>query len=123
MPDIGGVRFMKNIESGEQWQAQCTDTLTTEPVETIGRFRFFSAAFRKANEALMRAAGDAPQWLLIDEIGKLELEGKGFAPALLAILKEGKPKNLLLVVRDSLITEVLEFFSINNTSILHKLIL
>jgi nucleoside-triphosphatase THEP1 len=53
------------------------------------------------------------QYLVIDEIGPLELKGEGFCGVLEKILKiERRNFILLLVIRDSILGEVLDFIGI-----------
>ena len=105
---------------------ECTDTENTkEPLTTVGRFHFYTSAFEKANSILMKALTENPDWLVIDESGKLELEGKGFYTSIIKSLefyKQDKtPGNLLITVRENLCAETISFFKIINYRIINKL--
>lgn len=122
MPDIDGQRNIHNIQTKENFIIQCDNSSNTkETLINIGRYHFYAAAFKQANLILLHAASIEQDWLVIDEVGKLELEGAGFYPALQEIITTGKYKNLLLVVRDSLCGQVISFFKINNANIIHRL--
>ncbi len=86
--------------------------MEADPDETetlsIGRFVFSAKAFQRAIDVL-RSAIDADGWLLIDEIGPMELKGEGFAGVFGEILRERKGK-LVVVIRDGLIEEVCKEF-------------
>jgi nucleoside-triphosphatase THEP1 len=126
MPDIAGSRKILDLNSREIFDVECTDTTnTTEPLTTVGRFHFYSAAFEKANSILIDALAQRPGWLLIDEAGKLELERKGFYPAITSAVelytKADVAGNLLITVRDSLCEEVISFFGIKNCQVILSL--
>jgi nucleoside-triphosphatase THEP1 len=91
----------------------------TEAIEDylpIGKFIFSKKGFKQAIQIIDTALNMQQQWLLIDEIGPLELKGQGFA----AILKKALHTNgisLILVVRTHLLQEVLHNFAINNNQV------
>ena len=82
-------------------------------------------AFSKANTVLLTSLVQNPEWLVIDEIGKLELKGMGFHDVLQEIIpvyqKPGNKKKLLLVIRNSLLEEVISFFKIADPQIIDSL--
>ncbi|GAB4426356.1 MAG: hypothetical protein OHK0039_44320 [Bacteroidia bacterium] len=87
----------------------------------VGRFRFSAAAFARADLCLRSACDGPARWIVVDEIGKLELDGQGLAPtftALLAAFRTGPcPARLLLVVRDSLLTAVQQHFDLADAQV------
>ena len=126
MPDINGYRKILNINTKEIFDAACIDIINTkEPLTSTGRFHFYTAAFEKANSMLQHALSQNPNWLVIDEAGKLELKGEGFYKSVVEAAKmygnKDKPGNLLIVVRDSLCAEVVSFFNIKNYKIITRL--
>ena len=56
-------------------------------------------------------------WLVIDESGPLELEGKGLEPAVSKILIEDEKYggNILCVVRESLLDKFVEHYMLEDT--------
>jgi nucleoside-triphosphatase THEP1 len=126
MPDMNGVRKIFDIETQQIFDAECMDPLTTkEPITTIGRFYFYTAAFDKANLILQQALHKQPDWLLIDEAGKLELTGGGFYSAVSLAVKLYSNKktqgNLLITVRDSLCEAIISSFNINSCKVINSL--
>lgn len=126
MPDILGYRKIFNVKSKEIFDIQCTDaTKTKELLITIGKFNFYAAAFEKANLILVNALLEKPDWLLIDEIGYLELDGKGFYHSMMKAAEfyndDTSPGNLLITVRDSLYEEVISFFELKNSKVIFHL--
>lgn len=126
MPDINGSRKILDLNTKEVFNIECIDALNTaEPLTSVGRFHFYTAAFDKANSILINALTQKPDWLVIDEAGKLELEGKGFYKSIekaSGIYSNSKVcRNLLITVRDSLCEEVILFFKIKNFKVIHEL--
>ena len=126
MPDIDGKRKILDLETKEVFAIECDNPANTkEELITVGKYHFYAAVFEKANSLLLAALSRNPQWLVIDEVGKLELGGKGFYPAVKKITDDQEEKitttNILLVVRDSLCAEVINFFKINKHIIIHRL--
>lgn len=93
---------IRDMEAGPEE----TDILRT------ARYRFSAAAFRWAEECLLEDSRSDPDWLFLDEVGKLEVRGDGFARVLEGILDEGRPGNLVLVIRSHLLDQVVERFRI-----------
>ena len=122
MPDVDGNRKLFDISTKEWFDIECEDpATTTRSLIAVGKFNFFTDAFEKANTILLQAASKS-DLLIIDEVGKLELEGKGFYESIREILENDEYKNsfksVLLVVRDELYEPVLSFFEITQ----HRLI-
>lgn len=124
MPDRQGSRKILDIGTREVFDIECTDTTNTkEPITTVGRFHFYTGAFEKANLILVNALTRSPDWLVIDEAGKLELEGKGFYTALVqavAFYNNPAAGNLLIAVRESLCAEVIAFFKMKDCRVVHQ---
>jgi nucleoside-triphosphatase len=81
-------------------------------VINIGRYSFSQTAFNKAKEIIRTAIGQA-NWLLIDEIGPLELNNQGFADVLQeALAALHHEQTIVLVVREGLREKVKEKFGI-----------
>jgi nucleoside-triphosphatase len=126
MPDIDGSRKILNIKTKEVFDIECADPAATKEALTIvGRFSFYTAAFDKANAVILDALALHPDWLIIDEAGKLELEGKGFYKSVqnAASLYNGKnvQGDLLITVRDSLCAEVISFFNFKDAVVIQNL--
>lgn len=75
----------------------------SDSVQKIGKYKFLKNSFDWAEKELLKALSLKPRWIVIDEIGPLELQGKGFDKILrkLLIELELKSSNLMLVVRNS----------------------
>ncbi len=114
-PDAGEGRVFMDLATGERFPMQASDEKDIMPV---GRFRFSRAAFARAS-AMLRQAATGNGWIVIDEIGPLELKGEGFATVLQELLV--LPVNsysLLLVVREGLVEEVKAKFFLQNIRVI-----
>lgn len=107
-PIEDGKRMFLNIATGEIFLMEAGED---EPdVLTVGRHRFSMRAFEKAIEVI-RHDLEYPGWLIIDEVGPLELRGAGFSAIVKEVL-ERREGNTLLVVREGMVQEVQQYFKI-----------
>lgn len=83
---------------------------------SIGKYHFIKESFTWANEKLIESFNSYPEWLIIDELGKLELKGEGLHKATSFILKNKSELeiNVILVIRDYLFEEMLKYYNISN---------
>ena len=126
MPAINGSKKILNLHTNDIFDIECTDAINVnEPLTSVGKFHFYTSAFEKANLIVLAALKQKPDWLVIDEAGKLELDGKGFYKAILKaciVYDNSEEKgNLLIIVRDSLCAEVISFFHLQNYKVIHQL--
>lgn len=126
MPDMDGSRKILDLNTKEVFDIECTDAENTnEPLTRVGKFLFYTKAFNRANLILLEALAHDPPWLVIDEAGKLELEGKGFYNAIekaAAVYNNNKNTgNLLITVRESLCEEVTGLFKLKDPRVIHSL--
>ncbi|GAA4332087.1 nucleoside-triphosphatase [Flaviaesturariibacter amylovorans] len=114
MPGTGADRRFLDIATGASWPASAEPG--SAEAFTVGRYSFSIAAFARAENVLLEAVKKAGGWLLIDEIGKLELAGQGFDATLRHLLHAGtqkaSPTALVLVVRDSLVDAIQERYGL-----------
>ena len=81
----------------------------------IGRYIFDEKVFEEARNYLEGAFQNNPEWLIIDEIGPLELEGNGLEPAAGKIIKQIKSThtNIILVIREGLLDKVFKHYNLS----------
>ena len=122
-PDLNGVRKLYDIGTQEYFPFQIEDN--SSPCEasiTIGRFAFYQSAFEKAKGILRNALQKQAQLLIIDEIGRLELNYDGFEPLISEVIRAHQSNHLqsdlLVVVRDSLMQKVLGHFGIERFEVM-----
>ncbi len=111
-PVENGKRFFQDISNGEKFPMEAgPDEISTIP---IGKFKFSMSAFSKAIEVITRSSYNKNGWLVIDEIGPLELSGRGFDEVLKELL-DNSPSNikLILVIRDTIKDDVIQRYSLS----------
>lgn len=94
----------QRIATGEQHALNTTEEISG--VVRVGKFTFYDDAFDWAGQQLSDAAKDQ-EWFILDEIGPLEMQGKGYTPALTEIFSAGEiPAQVLFTVRPGLLDEL-----------------
>ena len=114
-PKIEGKRYFENIETGEQrlLEVESSDL-------KIGKYQFDEEVFQWAIDELEVQFNSARDWIVIDEIGPLEIKHeKGFHNTILRLIhNQDKGKKILFVVRDFLVDRFLQKYQIENAVIL-----
>ncbi|HMK27654.1 MAG TPA: nucleoside-triphosphatase [Chitinophagaceae bacterium] len=111
-PVVGAKRVFMNAETREQFPMEAAGE---EETLVVGRFAFSKAGFDKAIQ-IIRDAVSKDGWLVIDEIGPLELKGEGFCSVLKEVLAQRNNK-FLIVMREGLEQQVKEYFSIGTATV------
>jgi nucleoside-triphosphatase len=109
-PKINGKRMFMNVGTDEFFPMEADES---EPVFEIGKYKFSRINFDRAVTVLKEEYDDEnTEWLIIDEIGPLELKGDGFSAILKRIISGHRKLKLVLVIREQLADEVLKVFNI-----------
>lgn len=116
-PTISGKKMLHNILSGESIPFEIPET-TTGSIQ-IGIYTLDENAFVTADKIIAESFALQKQCIVIDEIGKLELQGKGYNKMLTNLFKT-RNINLLLVVRDTLVDAVITKYKIEHPTIIYK---
>ncbi len=121
-PDINEVRMLYNISQKTYHTLQVD---TEENAIKIGRFLFDKNGFELAKSILSQSLQSQCSWVIVDEVGRLEInQHNGLEPTLTKIINAYKNKqssgNLLLVVRDYLLHEVINYYQIPDAIILDR---
>jgi nucleoside-triphosphatase THEP1 len=118
-PVVDGKRMFRDAHTQEQFSMEAATG--EKEILTVGRFIFSKTNFDKAIQ-ILRDAMQSKKWLVIDEIGPLELRGEGFCTILKGILQNrGEEQIILLVVREGLAEKVKEYFDIKGTLIVNDI--
>lgn len=112
----GPKRFFRDMQTKQQFAMETTPEQAAyynDAILSVGRFMFSKKAFERAAVVVKKAIEYAPNgYLLIDEIGPLELRGEGLA--LVADLVAGYPAKhclrVIWVVREGLVERVTQRF-------------
>ena len=119
-PVIDGKRYLQDISNAERRLLEIDGNGNESDVLRIGKYVFLEKTFSWARNVLTASLHHPAKWIVIDEIGPLELQGKGLEPAVRTILRNVSNKvNVLWVVRQKLLTEVLQHYGLSEKSIVH----
>ncbi len=115
-PVIDDKRFIYHISSRTLKILETKNTKPENDIVTIGRYQFRKSVFNWAQNILNDCVNKKLNWLIIDEIGPLELDGKGLEPIISKIFNEidKLSGNVLCVVRDSILNKFVEQYRLEN---------
>lgn len=116
-----GLRILTRISTIETLDFELNKA--TDTSIHIGRFIFESQAFRESSLWLLDDLRRADfRYIVLDEVGKLELQGQGYDALVKDALEQcDSKKELIFVVRDSLLEEVIEKYDLQNATIITDL--
>ena len=111
-PDVDGKRIFMNAHTRQLFLMEAKEG--EMETFTVGKFIFGKTNFDRAIQ-IIQDGMDKPGWLVIDEIGPLELKGEGFSNVLKEVLAKRK-HTILLVVRDKddMVKKVKSYFNITD---------
>ena len=114
-PLIDGKKYLYDISSGESKLLEADADNGKEDIIVIGKYKFHKKVFEWGRDVLKKASTQKHTYLIIDEFGRLEFEGKGFSPVAdeIIIKKKSSIPKVLVVVRETLVTKFLKKFNLN----------
>lgn len=112
-PVMAGRRFFIDAHLRNQFEMEANES--EHSIISIGRFKFSEQAFEKAIQIISDSIGKG--WLVIDEIGPLELNKQGFYEVAKKAL-ENHSSQLLLVVREGLVEKVTGLFGFKQCKVI-----
>lgn len=124
-PDINGIRVIYDLSNGNIFPLETNET--NEKTIEIGRFSFLEEGFEQARQILQAACAAKPEWLVVDEIGKLEIGmHTGLEPEIVKIIRHYRyakltNNKLLLVIRDYLLDKAIALYSLNGATIISNM--
>ena len=117
-PDIENKRFIQSIKDDYIIPFQVDASFEGEKLE-IGPYIFDQNAFNQATDWTMNQMNDDEiDWIIIDELGKLELKEKGFYRLAKSILKNQNSKHIIFVIRDFLVDDLVQLLSLKDAKII-----
>jgi nucleoside-triphosphatase THEP1 len=126
--DVAGILSLmignkKHLYSISQKQSKCLESHSDNIIH-VGRYQFDPDVFNWARTRLSEDLKTNPKVLIIDELGPLEINGKGLDPAVSNVLSNAKDMSnliLIFVVRASLVAKVQEFFKLEHALVIDNL--
>lgn len=118
-----GSRYFLKLKNQESFPLE-VDKNSNEEIITVGNFKFLKSSFQLASDYLISSGKEnKAKYLIIDELGKLELHNKGLHEAaenLIHSYESDEKHHLILVVRQSLISEILQHYNIMSYQLIEK---
>ncbi len=124
MPDVDGSRKLYDIASQTYYDFQVAEKQGAGTID-ICKWNFDEAVFQLGRDILLNAAKQRPDWLVLDEVGKLEMNrNTGFEPAVKELVEIYKQETgnakLLLVIRDYMLEQSFAHYGLNSDMVLSK---
>jgi nucleoside-triphosphatase THEP1 len=121
-PDREGRRCLLDISTNMLHEFEVSEPSAS--TVSVGKFFFSAEAFELAQDILLHSTSS---WLIIDEVGKLEVEQHtGLEPAVSRIISyyhnaSDINARLLLVVRDTLLEKAIDKYHLQDAHVIHSL--
>jgi nucleoside-triphosphatase len=116
------LRYLYNIETAERFPLEVSKA--GDNTTRVGKYHFLSDSFKMASFLLIKTFEEQDfEFLVLDELGKLELKGEGIHQAANYIIgnyESSDDKNLLLVVRTNLVKDIIAHYDIKSFQIVAK---
>lgn len=113
-PVINGKRYLVSISG------QTSKLLEASPDKTntvkIGKNIFSVPVMEWGKNEIRSAWLQNKEWIIVDEVGPLELAGKGFEPEITKLIqnkKTGSGPNIILVIRQKILEQALQYLNIS----------
>lgn len=117
-PKIEGKRHFQNLDTGEKRLVEIENSSLQ-----IGKYSFDPEVFSWVEKILMDQIQSGKEWIIIDEIGPLEIrKEQGFHQLIVKIIAHNfdVKSKIIFVVRDFMVAEFLEKYKFENPKILSK---
>ncbi len=110
-PVIDGKRFIYHSASKT---LRLLETSSGSNYYRIGKYKLSKETFEWAKKFLLELFNKDFNWLVIDEVGHLELKGKGLEPVITELINNRKKMkcNIIFVVRESLVKKFIEHYKL-----------
>ncbi|OGU55355.1 MAG: hypothetical protein A2V66_04055 [Ignavibacteria bacterium RBG_13_36_8] len=112
-PVINDERYLIDIRSNVS--KKLSASTEQENTISVGKHTFDNRAFAWANAELINDLENRPEWIIVDEVGKLELAGEGLDSAVFELIQKSSSfpfTKFLFVVRDSLLNSFSEYYNL-----------
>jgi nucleoside-triphosphatase THEP1 len=114
-PCINGKRYLKRIKSGKTKLLEYEGNDKKIELTKICNYNFLKSVFDWGQNEIYEAFSQKPEWLIVDEIGPLELRGEALEPMITKILNDKNfcNTNIIFVVRKALVEKVIEHYKLH----------
>lgn len=121
-PDVNGKRVLYDVAEKKFYELELNEN---SGGIKVGKFEFNKDNFEVAKSILRKQKKAGLDWLVVDEVGKLEIERKeGLEPVITELIMHYKSEdakgNLLLVIRDYLLDTAIAQYALQDAIVLDK---
>jgi nucleoside-triphosphatase THEP1 len=125
MPVVNGKRSFYNPYMDVNVLAEAPkDKLASELIFEVGKFKFSKKSFKIAASWLKMKPPLNTDYLVVDEIGPLELRAEGLEPEFSEFIERVKNgeinQTVILVVRKTLTNQVLKHYKLDSVRVIQK---
>jgi nucleoside-triphosphatase THEP1 len=120
--DANGKRFFLELKSKTEFPLEVQTNDQNDTI-SVGPFFFSKASFDRANSFMKTLIHSKTRFIILDELGKLELKNKGLheaAETLIPYFMNHNEKHLIIVIRDTLLEATIKHYKISNYQFLTK---
>lgn len=120
--DAHGKRYFLELKSQTEFPLEVEATEENDTI-AVGAFLFSKASFDRANSYMKTVVHSEAKFIILDELGKLELKNTGLHEAaefLIPNFTNHKEKHLIVVIRDTLLDTTLKHYKISNYQLITK---
>jgi nucleoside-triphosphatase len=120
MPDANNCRQIINLATQQQEPIQLVVSEHATDI-IIGNYIFDASVFAIANLWLLEIKNAESDFIIIDEIGKLELNNSGLEPAFSDLIKkiDTDASNIIITVRDYLLQQVINKYNLQDATVVN----
>ena len=112
-PVVMSRRMFFDLSNQNLWSME-SKGLEPNPL-IVGKYQFSQTSFDRAISVVEEGIRSNAAYVVIDEIGPLELKGQGFADVLKKTLATNDRNfHLVLVIRERILSEVVDHFKLTN---------
>jgi nucleoside-triphosphatase THEP1 len=120
-PEIDESRKLIFLDTDEELPFELVGGNDLDSID-IGRFKFSKSTFEAAKLKLKSLHKTSASLIIIDELGKLEMDGGGFEPELGEFIEkfklESNNKHLIIVIRTTLLAAAIEKYKLEEAAVL-----
>jgi len=122
-PDILGRKKLYDIASGDYLDFEVDESCTD--CTRIGDYQYDNKALDYGRQLLLKAIDNWPRWLVIDDVGRLEMErNEGWEPALSQVIEAHNEidgdHDLMLVVQAHLLNDMIQHYRLHAAIVLDR---
>lgn len=112
-PVIEDKRFVYHIDSRS---LKALESANEANSIVIGDYKFDLSTLEWARNCITESFNKNPDWLIIDEVGPLELEGKGLEPVITRIITDSRnfKGRIIFVVREKMLKKFLDHYNLDS---------